>query len=290
MDPIYLLSFRLPETAAGLAEIALEPLGGALALGLPDSRGEVELKLYLGEDPGRPNVASLMAAVALAAEVPAPEFSLELLPEIDWVAESQAALPPIAAGRFWVYGSHVEARPPAASIPLLIDANLAFGTGRHETTRGCLLALQDLARRVMVRRALDLGCGSGILALGIARLWRKSKVLGADMDSAPIKVACHNARINEERARTSFLTSRGYDNAAIRRAGPYDLIVANILAGPLCDLATETSTQLLPGGRVVLSGLLDRQERQVLARYRAVGLAFERRWRIGEWSTLVLRR
>jgi len=292
MLPIYLLSLRVPEPSVAAFEQALEPLGGALDVGGPDERGLVPLQLYLGEDPGRPAVTAQLAAGALFAGTAVPDFTLELMPEIDWVAESRASLPALAAGRFWVYGSHIERRPPAGSIPLLIDANLAFGTGRHETTRGCLLALGALAkdRRRRPRRALDLGCGSGILGFGAARLWPGLRVVGADLDAPSVRVARENARLNRVADRVSLVESRGYGARAIGEAAPYDLILANILAGPLCAMATETARHLAPGGRVVLSGLIRRQERRVLGRHRAVGLKLERRWRIGNWSTLLLRR
>ena len=289
--PIYLVSLKVPDGTVEHFERALEGLGGALDVGGPDERGLVPLQLYLGEDPGRAAVMARLLPAALMAGVEVPDFTLELMPEIDWVAESRASLPALKAGRFWVYGSHIEEKPPAGSIGLLIDANLAFGTGRHETTRGCLLALTELAkdRRCRPKRALDLGCGSGILAFGAARLWPKLRVLGCDLDEPSVRVAEENARLNRVNDRVRLVQSRGYRARAVGEAAPYDLILANILAGPLCDMATETARHLAPGGSVVLSGLIRRQERQVLARHRAVGLRLERRWRIGNWSTLLLR-
>lgn len=290
--PIYLLSLRVAERDVPPFEAALEALGGALDVGGPDERGRVPLQLYLGEDPGRAAVLAQLAPAALLAGVDVPDFTLELMPEIDWVAESRASLPALRAGRFWVYGSHITEQPPAGSIALLIDANLAFGTGRHETTRGCLLALDALARdrRRRPLRALDLGCGSGILAFGAARLWPKLRVLGGDLDAPSVQVARENARLNRVKDRVRLVQSRGYRARPIGAAAPYDLILANILAGPLCAMATATARHLAPGGRVILSGLIRRQEREVLARHRAVGLKLERRWRIGNWSTLQLRR
>lgn len=292
MLPIYLLSLRVPEGSVAMFETALEPLGGALDVGGPDDKELVPLQLYLGEDPGRAAVYAQLSVAAMVTDCDVPDFTLELMPEIDWVAESRASLPALTAGRFWVYGSHVETPPPWGSIPLLIDANVAFGTGRHETTRGCLLALEALAkdRRRKPKRALDLGCGSGILAFGAARLWPHLRVLGSDLDAPSVSVARDNAKLNRVATRVTLVESRGYRAHAISRRAPYDLILANILAGPLCAMATDTARHLAPGGRVVLSGLIRRQERQVLARHRAVGLKLERRWRIGNWSTLLLRR
>src|SRR5690554_4484249 len=290
--PIYHLYLRVPESAVAAFETALEGLGGALDVGGPDEQGLVPLQLYLGEDPSHAAVVAQLAPAALLSGMEVPDFTLELMPEIDWVAESRASLPALTAGRFWVYGSHIEEPPPAGSIALLIDANLAFGTGRHETTRGCLLALNQLIkdRRRRPLKALDLGCGYGILGFGAARLWPKLRVDGSDLDGPSVHVARENARLNRVSDRVRLIESRGYRARLIKDQAPYDLILANILAGPLCAMATDTARHLAPGGRVVLSGLIRRQERQVLARHRAVGLKLERRWRIGNWSTLQLRR
>jgi ribosomal protein L11 methyltransferase len=211
------------------------------------------------------------------------------MPEIDWVAESQAGLPAVRAGRVWVYGSHVAEPPPPGTIPLLIEANVAFGTGRHETTRLCLEALQEIAKRRTPRRILDLGCGSGLLALAAARLWPAADVTASDTDAPSIRVARENARLNRfAPGRIAFDVGAGYAAPAVREAAPYDLVVANILAGPLNAMATRTARALAPGGLAVLSGLLTVQERSVLARHRAAGLSLAARRRMGEWSALVL--
>ncbi|SME97586.1 [LSU ribosomal protein L11P]-lysine N-methyltransferase [Tistlia consotensis] len=289
MSAIYRLSLKAPAAAAEILESALAALEGALATDLPDADGRVRMTWYFGDEPDRAWVTARLVAASLAAGVAAPDFELGLLPEIDWVAESQAELQPIRAGRFWVHGSHVTEPPPGGSIPLLIDANLAFGTGRHETTYGCLVALCELARRVRVGRALDLGCGSAVLALAIAKLWPAAQVLAADIDPSAVEVAAGNVRANGA-PWIETLGATGYAHPRLRAAAPYDLIVANILAGPLCRLALDTARHLAPGGLVVLSGLLIRQERRVLARHRAVGLQLVARRHFNEWSVLLLQK
>lgn len=289
MSAIYRLTLKAPAAAAELFDRALAALEGALATDVPDTAGRVRMTWYFGDEPERRWVTARLAAASLAAGVSLPAFELGLLPEADWVAESQAELKPIHAGRFWVHGSHVTAPPPGGAIPLRIDANQAFGTGRHETTYGCLVALGELAKRRSVERALDLGCGSAVLALAVARLWPAARVLAADIDPAAVRVAGENVRVNGVPG-IETLGATGYAHPRLRAAAPFDLIVANILARPLCRLALDTARHLAPGGLVVLSGLLVRQERRVLAKHRAVGLRLVGRRHFNEWSVLLLRR
>ncbi len=291
-DAIWQVRLSVPEAAVPAFEAALESVeGGALALGGPDAQGRVPLTLYLGEAPDRGTLDTRLAMAAAAAGMPPPDVICALMPEIDWVAESQAGLPAVRAGRVWVYGSHVAEPPPAGTVPLLIDANLAFGTGRHETTHLCLLALQDLAKRRAMTNLLDLGCGSGLLALAAARLWPSARVTASDVDGPSIRVARENARLNGfAPGRIRFDVGAGYAAPEVRRNAAYDLIVANILAGPLNALATQTARALRPGGVAILSGLLTGQEPAVLRRHRAAGLILQARQRLGDWSALVLRR
>lgn len=289
MSETYCLTLSLPRDSLDAFEAVFEPLGGALVTGGRDAAGLVPWQLYLSE---RPDPAELDRLLSLACEVAGlrspPVYSLDKLPDIDWVAESQKALPPITAGRIRVRGSHVTEPAPPGAIDLLIEANVAFGTGRHETTRGCLLALQDIARQRSVGSILDMGCGSGVLAMAAARLW-PCRVLGVDNDAPSIKVARENVRANGVADTVRILLADGFRNAEVMRAGPYELILANILAEPLCRMAEDVKRHLAPGGRVILSGLLTSQERQVLARYRDAGLHLVRCYHLGEWSTLVLR-
>jgi len=289
----YCLSLNLPAEALGAFEAIFEPLGGAIVTGGRDAAGEVPWQLYLEGAPETDEVERLLELASEVAGLPAmPGYSLEKLPEVDWVAESQKALPPITAGRFRLRGSHVTEPAPPGTIDLLIDANAAFGTGRHETTRGCLLALQDIARRRgaarPVTRILDMGCGSGVLAMAAARLW-PCFVLGVDNDAPSIAVARENVKANGVADSVRLLLADGFRDARVRRAGPYQVILANILADPLCAMAEDLKRHLEPGGLAVLSGLLISQERQVIARYRAAGLRLVKRYHLGEWSALVVK-
>lgn len=216
-------------------------------------------------------------------------FAIAPVAATDWLAHAREAFPAQPIGRFWVHGSHVTTAPPEGLVPLLLDAGLAFGSGEHATTQGCLLALDRLARRRRFRRILDLGCGSGILAIAAAKLW-PARVLAADNDPVAVEVAAHNALRNGVAHRVRCLASEGYGNPRIRTAAPFDLIVANILADPLCTLARATARHLAPGGIAVLSGLLDRQAARVIAAHRRHRFALRAQIDVGIWTTLVLRR
>jgi len=284
----YCLTLSVPAQALDAFEAVFEPLGGAIVTGGRDAEGLVPWQLYLAEPPEADELDRLVELAKETAGLRASMvYSLDKLPDIDWVAESQKALPPITAGRFRLRGSHVTEPALPGAIDLLIDANAAFGTGRHETTRGCLLALQDIAKRQQVSIILDMGCGSGVLAMAAAKLW-PCRVLGVDNDAPSIQVAQENLRANGVADAVKLLLGDGFKDARVARGGPYDLILANILAEPLCRMAQDVKRRLAPGGLVILSGLLTTQERQVTARYRAAGLVLAKRYRLGEWSTLVL--
>ncbi|BCW88766.1 Release factor glutamine methyltransferase [Alphaproteobacteria bacterium SO-S41] len=216
------------------------------------------------------------------------DVKVEALPDVDWVKLSQEGLPPVRAGRFFVYGAHDKGKAPSNTIALGIDAGVAFGTGHHETTTGCLMALDWMKRTGMApSNALDLGCGTGVLALGADRLWR-IPVMASDIDPQAIDVTRENLRLNGGQMRIRAVVAEGFAHPMIGAAAPYDLIIANILAGPLTQLAPGIRDHIAPGGRVVLSGLLRTQELLVLSFYRAFGFRLERRWRLGPWSVLLL--
>lgn len=213
---------------------------------------------------------------------------VEALPDQDWVKLSQEGLPPVRAGRFFVHGAHDKGRVPVNVVPLAIDAGVAFGTGHHETTSGCLMALEWLKHtRFRPANALDLGCGTGVLALAAQHLWR-IPVLASDIDPQAIAVTQENLRLNGGQMHIRALVAEGFGHAAIATQRPYDLIIANILAGPLTQLAPGIRRHIAPKGRVVLSGLLRSQELLVLSFYRGQGFRLERRWRLGPWSVLLL--
>jgi len=241
---------------------------------------------------GMPDWGALGPRIALAAAecgVSEPQPHAAPLPDIDWVAENQKSFPPIRAGRFYVHQEFSTERPPPGSVELIVNAGTAFGTGTHATTRGCLLMLEALLKRGRPIRALDLGCGTGILAMGLAKTTRRP-VAASDIDPEAVRVAAENARLNGLSALVRPVTAAGLQDRRLRAGAPYDLIVANILAKPLRALAPSIARATAPGGRVVLSGLLVTQEAMVLNAYRTQGLRLEGRRRIDGWSALLLRR
>lgn len=273
------------EAGAISVEAALEPLE-PLALSsfeVDDGRAWVTEALC----DARPSAKAVRAALAGMASA---GIIIEKLPDKDWVSESQRALAPIRAGRFFVHGSHATEQKPRGTTAIEIDAGLAFGTGRHETTRGCLLALQRLARAgAKPRRLLDLGTGSGLLAIAMAKLWGVP-VLASDNDPQATRVARENAALNGAGELVRVVTGAGYAAPAVRDGGPYDLVAANILARPLMRLAPGLARHLAPRGVALLSGLLVTQEEMVLAAHRKAGLDLLWRLRLGDWSVLAVGR
>jgi ribosomal protein L11 methyltransferase len=219
-------------------------------------------------------------------------WTWEELPEKDWVAENQRSFRPFQVGPFWVHPGHVRDGMPAGLLPIEIDAGMAFGTGTHATTRGCLemLATLDPAE---TGNAVDVGCGSGILAIAMARLWQRP-VRGGDNDAEAIDVAIENARLNGVAPLCRFVASIGLQAPELAQHAAYDLIVANILAGPLVELAESFAPAVQPDGRVLLSGLLVEQASMVLEAYERHGFVFERRVDLETggawWRTLLLRK
>ena len=237
---------------------------------------------------GTPETVASLVCDSLGTDAFAAPLAAETVPQADWVAESQKGLTPVAAGRFVVHGSHSRRQVRAGRVAIRIDAGQAFGTGHHGTTAGCLETLDRLCRARRFRRPLDLGTGSGVLAIALARML-KTPVLATDIDPVATRVARENAVLNSVGPWVRTVTAAGVGHATIRGRAPYDLIVANILAEPLMRLAPEITEILAAGGVLVLSGLLRAQRERVAAAYRAQGLLFDRSTTHGEWSVLVLR-
>jgi ribosomal protein L11 methyltransferase len=235
-----------------------------------------------------PDSRALNAELQRILAKPIPALANDSIPDCNWVALSQAALPPVRAGRFTIHGSHDRARVPQGPNSILIDAGEAFGTAQHPTTLGCLLAIDGLARRRHFRRVLDLGCGSGILAIGAARVWPRSAILAVDIDARSVAVARENARANGAASHIAFLCSTGTGSSQVRRGGPYDLILANILAQPLVTLAPDLRRIAAPRCIAVLSGLLLHEAPGVIASYLAQGFTLVSHRHLGGWSALVL--
>jgi ribosomal protein L11 methyltransferase len=230
------------------------------------------------------------ALALLAAALGAKSFVVSELPETDWVAHVRRELAPVEAGRFFVYGSHDADKVPVNCEPLLIEAAMAFGTGHHGTTLGCLNALDRLAKDGFVgRRVVDIGCGTAVLAMGAARIW-KDTVLASDIDEVAVDVARVNVSANDLEGRVTCVEAAGFDHPKLADAAPFDLVFANILKGPLIALAPDMAAAMEPKGYAILSGLLNEQADEVIEVYARSGINLHRRESIGEWTTIVLRK
>lgn len=254
----------------------------ALAITRPLDRVSSQLILIIDTD-GAKALKEIIAKVEPKAKI-----RETVLEPIDWVRQVQKDFPPFRLGRFYVHGTHDAHAVPQQALPLLIDAAAAFGTGEHETTAGCLMALQEERRkRPQARRILDMGCGTAILAIGAARLWKHATITACDNDAVAVEVSQINIRANSIRARA--FRSDGYRDRKLC-GKQYDVIMANILARPLMRMAKDATRALAPGGSLILSGLLNSQEAMVLAAHRMQGLYLKKRLRRGRWSVLILQR
>ena len=270
--------------AAAMERMMPEPIGVGV-FEIEDGSGLWEVGAYFLEAPDQ-----VMLEVFTMAFDTKP-FALSELPEIDWVAKVRRELAPVEAGRFFVFGSHDMDKVPAgpARVPLQIEATVAFGTGHHGTTLGCLLAFDHLLTAgVRPARVVDIGCGTAVLAMAAAATLPDARVLASDIDEIAVDVAKANVAINGLSGRVECLEATGLQHPQIVAAAPFDLVFANILKGPLIELAPAIARHLAPGGRAILSGLLTSQADAVTEAYVLVGLSLEKRCDIGEWSTLVL--
>lgn len=252
---------------------------------IEDESGLWEVGAYFLEKPDM----VMLEVIALAFG--AKPFALSELPEIDWVAKVRRELSPVEAGRFFVFGSHDADKVPEGRVALQIEATVAFGTGHHGTTLGCLRAFDRLFEAgLRPAKVADIGCGTAVLAMAAAAVLPDALVIASDIDAVAVDVAEANIAINGLEGRLECLEAAGFGHARLAEAAPFDLVFANILKGPLIELAPDMAGHLGKGGLAILSGLLVVQAEAVTAAYEAEGFALEGREDIGEWSTLVLKR
>lgn len=277
---------RDPAERLGLAmeDLSPEPTGVGV-FEIEDGSGLWEVGGYFTDPPDE------TALALLAAAFDARPFAVSQLPETDWVAKVRRELAPVRAGRFFVYGSHDADAVPADVEPLLVEAAMAFGTGHHGTTLGCLRAFDRLlvggAAPVPVA---DVGCGTAVLAMAAARVWPGEPIFASDIDAVAVEVAEANVAANGLSGHVEVLEATGLEHPRLQDAGPFGLIFANILKGPLIELAPSIAAVCAPGGHAILSGLLVNQAGDVIAAYEAAGFIVHDREEIGDWASLCFRK
>ena len=266
-----------------LERLTPEPIGVGV-FELEDGSGIWEVGAYFSEKPDDISLA------LLAAVFQAEEFKISELPQIDWVSKVQRSLKPVVAGRFFVYGSHDSDKVPPDCEPLLIEASMAFGTGHHGTTKGCLLALEQLITDgFKAKNVIDVGCGTAVLAMAAARIF-SANVIASDIDSVAHSVAKMNILANGLDRNIQCFEASGFAHEQIKTKNPFDLIFANILLAPLLAIAPDISKYSLSGGYVVLSGILSEQAELVVNKYTGVGFSLSNQIEIGEWVTIIFRK
>ncbi|MAM62579.1 50S ribosomal protein L11 methyltransferase [Maritimibacter sp. UBA3975] len=251
---------------------------------MEDDSGLWEVGGYFTEEPDHAGLALLSAMHG------AKDFAVSELPEVDWVAHVRRELQPVEAGRFFVYGAHDAERLPQGRVGLRIEASMAFGTGHHGTTLGCLEALDIIADKgIVARNVADIGCGTAVLAMAAAKIW-PNPVIASDIDAVAVEVAQANVRANGVEDRVHVVEAAGFDHPDLKAAQPFDLVFANILKGPLIGLAPDMGVAVAPEGRAILSGILNPQADEVIAAYQKAGFTLDRRAEHGDWTTLTLLR
>jgi len=292
LPDLWRIAVTVPESGLDAFETALGRFSDAVSMMLPlgadpGDGADWRLEAVCRTPPDHTAVEVALEVTAASLGIAAPEAEFGRITGRDWLVENLQSFPPILVGRFFIHGSHWQGHTPRHMVPLMVDAATAFGSGEHPTTQGCMMALDKLARRRRFVQPLDMGCGSGILAMCMARLW-PHPVVAADIDPEAVRVTRFNAERNRLAQRITAVGGDGYRQRVVNRHKPYDIIVANILARPLRRMAPQLRAHLAPGGVAVLSGLLVRQERLVLSAHRSQGLRLVGRIVVNGWSTLVL--
>lgn len=284
------VTFALPGAAAGTAEESFGDIALAVSAFETDEKKHTwTIELLCGRKPDMSDIDRRLMLVSTLHNVPQPVVNVEKLVAQDWLAQVAKSFPPLAIGRFYVRGSHITEKAPPGRIVIQVDAGAAFGSGEHGTTRCCLEALDWLSKRRSFSHILDMGTGSGILAIAAAKLWN-AEVLAADIDPVAVRVTQDNVRTNRVQHNVTCAVSDGYASERIKKSGSFDLIVSNILARPLIAFAPDLEHYLATDGIAVLSGLLVSQEQQVLSAHIMQGLKLQKRFVHNEWCTLVLKR
>ncbi|MAO54794.1 MAG: 50S ribosomal protein L11 methyltransferase [Rhodospirillaceae bacterium] len=282
------IAFSVKMDAVPFLEACLEPVCLAVtAFGDSDTDDDWRVEGIAADEPDRAQLKAALNAAFPDGDAPTPV--IDLIPPKDWLTENLFEFPPLTVGRFFVHGSHVDDAPPLGMVPIMLDAGTAFGSGEHGSTAGCLTLLEKTAPRLKPRRVLDMGCGSGILGIAAAKLFR-CPVVATDIDDEAARVTAFNADRNDVGHLVSAVSGPGYASPVVRAAKPYDLIFENILARPIRKLSKDLARHLAPGGTAILSGLLVRDAPLVITAHRRQGLRLVRHMTINGWRSLVMKK
>ena len=291
-SPSWKVEVIVPANAGDAIADMLEGHTSAISMFPAPSGKAMRIRGYVADEPDEAALQADLESASRSAGIATPALQVVWLPPIDWAAVNRESFAPLRVGGVWIRDSYHSEPAPVGTVTIVVDAATAFGTGHHPTTQGCLIAIDHFAHRprhLPPGPVLDMGCGTGILGMAAALRLRR-QVTASDIDPVAVAMARYNVRRNRLGSVHRPICSRGYADHAIRRSGPFSLILANILARPIARMAPDCARHLRPGGYAVLSGLLTPQERPVIAAHRQQGLILTARYRIDGWSTLVVRR
>jgi ribosomal protein L11 methyltransferase len=293
LTSLWLIKIRVPDIARVSFENALEPFCLSLTSMLVDSNktnGEWNIEgLFSSKNEKKPIEIELIKSAKYTNINPVPKPKYFYIKSRNWVEDNQTSFPPLYIGRYFIHGSHFEGIAPIASIKLELNAGSAFGSGKHPSTAGCLKALDFLARRNRFHRPLDMGCGSGILAIAIAKTWHV-KVVACDIEKEATSVTSSNAEFNNVKKLILVRSGASYKTPVVAKGRPYDLITSNILARPLKAMSRDLVNALAPRGLAVLSGFLIRDSQFVIQAHQTNGLKLVKIIKIDDWATIILKR
>ncbi len=290
MQKLWILRFSLPSSVSEAFGEALQDGAVVVTVLAPPRNKTAQIEVLYDSKPKTAALTAKLVLLAAALKIPSPKVTLRAAPNFDWLKKVAGDFPPLKIARWTVHGAQHRNKVPDRRTALQIDATNAFGTGEHPTTRGCLLMLDKILKTGFCPLCMaDIGCGSGILAMAFAKS-TQGKAVGVDLDAASAIIAAKNVRANGLSRNVRVCCGNGYAAKPVKKAAPYDLIMANIFADPLCEMARDLKKNLRPGGIAILSGILKTQARKVVSAHRKQGLSLVERKDIGEWAVLALQR
>lgn len=286
----YQIEIKLEGNEAFHLADALEELPCTVSCLKEDESEDWFLRIFFEDTSLEPLIRQMLSSGAREIGLTLPDYHAEKLDDIDWVSETQKKFKPFSVGKFFIHSSYYkDTEIPVDAVALEIDARMAFGTGEHQTTTGCLQAISELADSDFnPKNILDMGCGSGILAMAAGKIWPQAQIVAADIEEPSVEVTKENFELNQIQNPSVVVESDGYQSVEIKQHAPYDLILCNILAGPLVDLAPELKQHLAANGSALLSGLLAEQEEEVAAAHEAQGLNVKQRFPVQNWMSLLI--